>query len=257
MLLLPEPGDYLQVFLKALELRLPGLDAFDPTGWAVMSEPRPCSYGTISRGQWKWHVLIDPGGMPDEVQRAVEAGDYGQQVEAAFERQQVCVLCFLLEHPAEATSLDSVRALCEVAWAWLDVGAEVLVWPEGRTAALRHTLLGLNPGEIEAEHSYMFISNGTDRVERTRNRYWVRTWGMGQFRLPDLCAAVHVAGAIQESELESLRLLFETLPPAMISQQGVLPPGGTVTVGERVWTASPPPPEAPALVSRYGLQYFA
>ena len=43
----------------------------------------------------------------------------------------------------------------------------------------------------------------------------------------------------------SLKLLFETLPPAMIRAHGLLPPGGTVQVAERVWTASTAPDGAP------------
>lgn len=256
VLLLPEQGDYLQSFRKAFELRLPNLDPFRPHDWAVASSPRPCSFGIMAQGAWKWHILIDPAGMSPEVEAAVLDGDLGEQVKAAIERQAVCVMVFLLEGPEEATPIDRMRALCEAAWAWLDVGAEVLIWPEGRTASLRGTLIGLRPVDLEPEHSYLFVSNGVAAHQSNRSRYWLRTWGMGQFALPDLCASVVSNKPVFEAELESLKLLFETLPPAMIREHGVLPTGGTVQVGERLWTASTAPEDAPTLASRYGLQYF-
>lgn len=256
VLLLPQPGDYLQSFLKALEHRLPGVDPIDPSQWAVAAEPRPVSYGIVTRGAWRWHLLIDPGGMPPEVAASVMVRDFGDKVERGVECHQVCVLAFLLDAPEEATSLDKMRALCEVAWAWFDLGAEVLAFPEGRTAATREILMGIEPQHIQAEHSYLFVSNGLDRVDKASTRHWVRTWGMAQFGLPDLCAAVDTSKPVIEEELASLRLLFETLPPTMIKDHGILPLGGEVTIGERVWTASKPPDQAPKLASRFGLCYF-
>ncbi len=256
VLLFPEPGDYLQVFRKAFEMRHPGLDPFDPRGWAVSQTPRPCSFGRMSRGAWKWHFLIDPEGMPPEVEAAVLEADLGERLEHIVRCQHLCVLAFLLEAPVEATPIDRMRGLCDAAWAWVDVGAEVVAFPEGRTAAHRETLLGLRPQDIEPEHSYLFCSNGLAHHQKNLSRYWLRTWGLGQFGLPDLCASRQSNQPQFKDELESLKLLFETLPPTMIRQQGILPLGGTVTVGERVWTATQPPKDAPELPSRFGLQYF-
>ena len=84
---------------------------------------------------------------------------------------------------------------------------------------------------------------------------------MGQFGLPDLAASLPSRVGEEdrlEADLSSLRLLFETLPPAMIREQGILPVGGTVEVGARTWTAvgEPGSVDYPFLRSRCGVQLF-
>lgn len=256
VMLLPEAGDYLQVFLKALEFRIPGVDPIQEDRWAVQSSPRPVSFGEITRGAWRWHLLIDPGGMPPEVASAVIESHPDEQVSRAIDGHHLAVLAFLLEAPEETTYLEKMRGLCEVAWAWMDVGAEAVFFPEGKTSHLSKTLLGLRPEDIESGHSYLFISNGVDSIDKAGARRWFRTWGMGQFGLPDLCSWVDTSKPLEESHLSNLRLLFETLPPAMIKDHGMMPLGGRIQIGETAFEAVEPPQNPPKLASRYGFSYF-
>ena len=59
-----------------------------------------------------------------------------------------------------------------------------------------------------------------------------------------------------EEELTRTRLLMETLPPEMIAVGGVLPPGGEVQVGPRVFKRVKAPEKAPQQVSRFGFMYL-
>ncbi|MBI3926791.1 MAG: hypothetical protein HY319_14720 [Armatimonadetes bacterium] len=252
--LLPEPGEYLQTYVRALDHRIANLETIHPASWAAMAEPRPCTFGEFRAGQWRWHFLYDPQGMSPEVSTAARAAPLSGEVLEEVERHRACALVFLMTSPEEASPMDRMRALAEAGWAWLDVGASVLAWPEGQTIMLGKTLLGLEPQDLEPEHSWVFVSNGLAHTEA--DAHWFRTVGMGQFGLPDLLARLP-RDPMGEAELESLRLLFETLPPAMIRQRGVLPPGGTVKMGSRLWTAARPPDKIPRLASRFGFQYLA
>ena len=256
VLLFPEAGDYLQTFLKALEFRLPGVDPIKPDRWAVQSEPRSISFGEVTRGAWKWHLVIDPGGMPEAVAEAVADCHPDEQVGRAVDGHHVCVLAFLLEAPEETNYLEKMRGLCEVAWAWMDAGAEAVFWPEGRTAHLARNLVGLAPQHLESGHSYLFVSNGVDRIDRAGSRRWLRTYGMAQFGLPDLCSWVETNQLMDESLLTNLRLLFETLPPSMIESHGILPLGGKVQVQDQTMESVAAPDFQPPMASRYGFCYF-
>lgn len=256
MALLPERGEYLQSLVRALDHRIPGLEAIQPNSWAALARPRPCTFGEFRAGQWKWHVLFDPQGMTPEVSAAVRAGRLSGELLQELEAHQVCALVFLVDAPEEATPMDRMRALAEAGWAWLDLGASVLAWPEGRTAALGKTLLGIGPRDLEPEHSWLFVSSGL--AHSGADSHWFRTHGLGQFSLPDLVVRVP-NGRMDADELTSLRLLFERLPPAMIREHGVLPPGGQILIGSRVWTAAEPPDreQVPEMASRFGFQFLA
>lgn len=153
---------------------------------------------------------------------------------------------------------------CQVVWGWVDAGATMLALPEAQVLLPRRLLVGIEPENLTPDHGYIFLSNGLAHIETEKGgdrKLWLRTWGMGQFALPDLAAGLPSRDGDEdrlEAELSSLRLLFETLPPAMIREQGVLPVGGTVEVGNRTWTSvgEPGGVDYPFLRSRYGVQLF-
>lgn len=242
-------------FLAAVEERVPGLEPVDPTKFALVDRPRPCMFAKLRAGEWLWHVLVDPAGMPDSVREAVLSGSPTPEILEAVDEHRLSVMVFLLEAPEDAMPMDRFRALARVLWAWLDSGATVVSFPEGQQVLPRRVLLGLEPEMLEAEHCYLFISNGL--AEQHKGMWWLRTWGLAQFALPDLAAGL-AEGTLDDARVESLKLLFETLPPAMIREHGVLPVGGTVEVAGRTWSAVGPPEPGTLtfMASRYGFQLF-
>ncbi len=248
-------AETLSRFLVSVGERVEGLEPVDPTQFALVDRPRPCMFAKLRAGEWAWHVLVDPGGMPDTVREAVLAGTPTPEILEAVDEHRLSVMVFLLEAPDDSTPMERFRALARVLWAWLDAGATVVAFPEGQQVLPRRLLLPLEPEQLEPEHCYLFISNGMASQEK--EMYWLRTWGMAQFALPDLAAGL-AAGTIDEARVESLKLLFETLPPAMIREHGVLPVGGTVEISTRTWTAvgPPGPGELTFMASRFGFQLF-
>lgn len=242
-------------FLEAVAERVPDLEPVDPTKFALVDRPRPCMFAKLRAKEWLWHVLVDPGGMPDTVREAVLSGTPTPEILEAVDEHRLSVMVFLLEAPDDSSPMERFRALASVLWAWLDSGATVVSFPEGQQVLPRRILLSLEPEQLEPEHCYLFISNGLAHQEK--DTFWLRTWGMAQFALPDLAAGL-ATGTLDEARVESLKLLFETLPPAMIREHGVLPVGGTVEIAGRTWSAVGPPEPNTLLfmASRFGFQLF-
>ena len=248
-------GESLTRFLSALPERVPDLQPVDTIGFTLVESPRPCAFARLQAGPWAWHVLVDPGGMPASVAEAVLAGKPTPEVLEAVEEHTLSVMAFLLEAPSEASPMERFRALARVLWSWVDAGATLAAFPEGQQVVPRRLLLSLEPEQLQPEHAYMFLSNGLAHQEK--EVWWLRTWGLAQFGLPDLAAGL-AEGTLDEARLQSLRLLFETLPSAMIREHGILPVGGTVEVAGRTWSAigPPGPGQVPFMASRFGFQLF-
>jgi hypothetical protein len=205
-----------------------------------------------------WHLLIDSEGVAPDVKRAILDGPQAndERLLVKLDEAGASVLVFLLDDGwRPSTPLTRMHALCQPVWDLLELGASGVAFPEGGTMLSAETLKLLSPSDLTAGHSYLFVSSGL--VHRSETHIWFRSYGMAQFGLPDLCHAVPVdLGKDLDDELTRTRLVLETLPPEMIAQGGVLPLGGSVIVGERVFTAAKMPDDAPPLASRYGFCYL-
>ena len=261
VVLLPEAEHRLGQFLQALPQRLGEL-SLTVGPWSAIEQPRPCSWADVSGQGWSFRLVFDPQGVPPNAMTQVVVPTDDAECAESLEDHHACCLIFLREAPA-TTPWERFLTLVRLAWAWVDAGALLLSLPEARVLLPRRVLLASEPENLTPEHGYLFLSNGVAEIEdkKDERQLWLRTWGMGQFSLPDLaCNLPSRKGeeAWLEEQLSSLRLLFETLPPAMIAQQGILPVGGTVQVGERTWTAvgEPGSVDYPFLRSRCGVQLF-
>lgn len=249
---------------KALMRDYPLLRPLDPTRWGVASSPRTVSFGelvaqTDDHGHTAcWHLLIDSQGIAPEVRQAIfdraQAND--EPLLTKLDESQAAVLVFLLDDGCRpSTPMTRMHALSYPVWRLLELGASGVAFPEGGTILSSGTLGLLEAQNLGAGHSYLFVSNGV--AHRAEDKLWFRTYGMAQFGLPDLCHSVlNDPGDEFEEELTRTRLVFETLPPEMIAVGGVLPLGGAVTVGDRVFRAAALPDDAPPMASRYGLCYL-
>ncbi|MBS2036681.1 hypothetical protein JST97_16950 [bacterium] len=259
--LLPDGEHRLSQYLAALPARTTGLTC---SSWTALERPRPCTWADLEGEGWSFRLVFDPQGVaPGDALEAVSAGNPSEECRLDLEEHRAACLIFLTQFPADSTPWSRFLALCRVAWGWVDAGASLLALPEARLLLPRRLLLATEPEHLTPDMGYLFLTNGLAEMEKKgeESKLWLRTWGMGQFNLPDLAASLPSRAGEEERlerELESLRLLFETLPPAMIREGGVLPVGGTVQVGERTWTAvgEPGSVEYAFLRSRCGVQLF-
>lgn len=261
VVLLPEAEHRLGQFLQALPVRL-GPSFLEVGPWTAIEQPRPCSWADLKGNGWSFRLVFDPQGVPPSLMPQVAVPTADTDCAESLQDHHACCLIFLQEAPP-CTPWQRFLMLARVAWAWVDAGALLLSLPEARVLLPRRLLLASEPEDLTAQHGYLFLSNGLAEIEEKKDErhLWLRTWGLGQFQLPDLaCKLPSRKGeeAWLEEQMASLRLLFETLPAAMIEQQGILPVGGTVQIGERTWTAvgEPGSVEYPFLRSRCGVQLF-
>lgn len=258
------PKSLMTELTRRLQMEYPLLKPLDPARWGAATAPRMVSFGELEAmtdqhgHSARWHLLIDSEGVAPEVKRAIIDGPQSNddRLLVKLEEAGAAVLVFLLDDGWRPSSpLTRLHALCHPVWSLLELGASGVAFPEGGTMLSAETLKLLRPEDVDSGHSYLFVSSGL--VHRGETHFWFRTYGMAQFGLPDLCHAVPLdLGEALDEELSRTRLVLETLPPAMIAQGGVLPIGGAVTVGERVFEADRMPEDAPAMASRHGFCYL-
>ena len=254
-------------FLDNLRAEYPNLQPLNPQRWGAASEPRPISFGELLSddpdGGWqrvtRWHLLLDSEGVAPEVKAAIAESPQtpDERVQQKMEEAGASILVFLLADGSDvSTPVSKMKALCRPVWQLLKMGGTGVAFPEGGTMLGAETLKMLPVDELSAGHSYLFISSGL--AEKAHGKMWFRTYGMAQFGLPDLCHGVPegLEGEELEDELLRTRLVMETLPPEMIAQGGVLPIGGEVMVGPRVFRAARPPEKGPETASRFGLCFL-
>ena len=260
------PESVMTNFLQELKADYPNVQPLNPKRWGAAAEPRPISFGEVLSddpdGGWnrvtKWHMLLDSEGVAPEVKAALAEGPQSpdERIQQKFDEAGASVLVFLVYDGSDAsTPVSKMKALCRPVWRLLNMGAQGVAFPEGGTLLSAETLKLLPVEELASGHSYLFLSSGL--AEKAHGKMWFRTHGMAQFGLPDLCHGIpEDLGDELEEELTRTRLLMETLPPAMLAQGGVLPIGGEVSVGPRVFRACKPPEKAPAMKSRFGFTYL-
>lgn len=258
------PKNLMTRLTERMQAEYPHLRPLDPARWGAATQPRMVSFGELeaetgAHGHTaRWHLLVDSEGVAPDVKRAILSGPQAndERMVVKLEEASASVLVFLLDDGwRPSTPTTRMHALCDPVWELLDLGASGVAFPEGGTMLSAETLKLVRPADLTAGHSYLFVSSGL--AHRSETHFWFRTFGMAQFGLPDLCHAVPMQlGAELEDELTRTRLVLETLPPEMIAQGGVLPIGGSVLVGERVFKAARLPDDAPPLVSRHGFCYL-
>jgi hypothetical protein len=260
------PPSVMTSMTTALKQDYPNLQPLNPRRWGASSVPRPISFGEMLSddpdGGWNrvtsWHVLIDSEGIAPEVKEAIKAGpqEPDERIHQKMEEAGASALVFLLRDGSDvSTPVSKLRALCRPVWRLLELGATGVAFPEGGTMLSAETLRLLPIEDLAAGHSYLFVSSGL--AEKSHGKLWFRTHGMAQFGLPDLCHGVpEDLGDEMEEELTRTRLLMETLPPEMIAVGGVLPTGGEVQVGPRVFRCCKPPEKTPQIVSRFGFMFM-
>lgn len=260
------PPSVMTSLTAALQQDYPKLQPLNPKRWGAASVPRPISFGEVLSddpdGGWnrvtRWHLLVDSEGIAPEVKEAIDAGpqQHDERVYQKMEEAGASILVFLLNDGSDvSTPVSKMRALCRPVWRLLELGATGVAFPEGGTMLSAETLKHLDVETLEAGHSYLFVSSGLS--EKNHGKLWFRTHGMAQFNLPDLCHPVpEDLGDELEDELTRTRLLMETLPPNMIAVGGVLPVGGEVQVGPRVFKRVKTPDKVPQQASRFGFMYL-
>ena len=260
VVLLPDSEHRLAQFLTALPLHTEGLTF---GSWTAIELPRPCTWCDLEGDGWSFRLVFDPQGVPPGALAAISAGNPSDECKQDLDEHQAACMVFLTQYPADSTPWARFVALSRVAWSWVDAGASLLALPEAQLLLPRRLLMATEPENLSPDLSYLFLTNGVAEIEEKgeERKLWLRTWGLGQFGLPDLATSLASCPGEEarlEKDLESLRLLFETLPPAMIREGGVLPIGGTVQVGSRTWTAigEPGAVDYPFLRSRCGVQLF-
>jgi len=260
------PESVMTTFLQRLREDYPKLQPLNPERWGAAAEPRPISFGEVLSDDpdegWKrvtrWHLLLDSEGVAPEVKDAIAAApqDPDERVQQKMDEAGASILVFLVADGADvSTPVSKMKALCRPVWRLLEMGATGVAFPEGGTVLLAETLRLLPVEDLGAGHSYLFVSSGLQ--EKAHKKMWFRTHGMAQFGLPDICHGVSEGlGDELEEELTRTRLVMETLPAEMLAQGGVLPLGGEVQVGPRVFKAVKKPEDGPSMVSRFGFSYL-
>lgn len=255
--LLADSQDAVGYFLAALEDRLPAVDT-RALKWTALTQPRPCTYADLKAGPWAWRIVLDPQG-PTEGLRAslascadttrlpvAHAPQWDEApaevlIAESLQRSHASVLVFLTEAPEDATAMEAMRALNQAVWAWMDAGALLLSWPEGRTAWSKAHLDDFRPNVLGPEELGLFVSCGPVDLE---GQQLTRTYGLGQFGLPDLVFGGPVDAAV----------VAGAAGLAVAREKG-LSVGDRLEHGEGKWRVATPATESDqaALKSRFGL----
>jgi hypothetical protein len=148
VLLFEQRTNALPKFLEAFADRFPGADTA-PRAWTVLTEPRPCAFGPLAWQRWSWHVLIDLMGMPPQVASVLEQAEMQPRTHDAVDRHRASAMVFLTGAPENASPAEQDRALARAAWALLDAGADVLIWPRTGLAWHRDELADLAPESFD------------------------------------------------------------------------------------------------------------
>ena len=161
-------------------------------------------------------------------------------------------LIFLVDAPTKSQPLDHIRAMCRVAWSYLDAGAAGMGFPEGRTVWTRRQLAEVNPDQIYGSHSQIFVSSHF-AGPAVSSRRWVRTFGMHQFGLSDIACSVTPD---DETNLNAAEKLMTMVPPYLIELGENIADGDTIEVEDSLWRVSMPESNDPSLHSPAGINVY-
>jgi hypothetical protein len=162
-------------------------------------------------------------------------------ISGALAQAGASVLVFLTDAPEDATPVEAMRALNQAVWAWMDAGALLLAWPEGRTAWSKAHLDDFRPNVLGPEELGLFVSCGPVDLE---GQQLTRTYGLGQFGLPDLV----FGGPVDSAVVAGAAALA-------VKRERGLDVGDRLESGEQRWRVATPATESEqaTLKSRFGL----
>lgn len=252
--LFEKPENCTSEFLEAMQRRTPGIDVSQST-WASQSEPRPMAYGPMEWDGWQWQIVLDLHGLIPQVRQTLAESARSDDVAGIVRTHAMCALVFLVDAPPNSQPLDHIRALCRVAWSYLDAGATAIGFPEGRTVWTRHQLAGVEPEQIYGSHSSIFISSHFAGPALSSRR-WVRTFGMHQFGLADIACAVAAEGGIGQDDLKVADKLMTMVPPYLIELGENIADGDTIEVDDSLWRVSAPQSNDLSLESPFGVNVY-
>ncbi|MGI5861589.1 MAG: hypothetical protein ACOX6T_05965 [Myxococcales bacterium] len=224
--LLPEPLGVAQ-FLTCLKAVRAGI-SIEGEGWKVAAAPRKFAFGTLVDGPWSWRVVADMGELPE---LAWKPG-FGDSRPPAHRSH---AFVFLLSAPQGASGLDRVRASLDLAAAWTKAGASQVAFPSAGTILDVQELGAVEPARLEADTASNLLVSLALMGRGADGRTWVRTRGMVQFGLIDLCCALPAMPQPPAEAIDAARVLFGSVAPYLISIDRSLEPKETVRVGGRTW----------------------
>lgn len=225
--------DHITTFARRIQRMIPGI-APDPAGWTAVREPRECLYGPLTGSGWKWHVLFDMGGIPDALQPAVKQCRLSDAAATALRSHQSAGLLYLLEAPANVTPFERFHDFCRLTWEWLELGATAILFPQGRKGSAASELKHMHPQDFTADDFEVCVSIAA-AGKAVGGQQWLRTYGLGQFDLPDLACQVSTEGGRFGAETAYAQALFGNLPPYFIERAAAFQPGETIELEDQVW----------------------
>ena len=225
--------------------------------WTVQETPRPCLFGPFAADGWQWRLLFDGQGTPGIILPAVKDWMISEAAAAAIQSHQSAAMLFALKAPPGGSPLDRVRMFCKLMWEWLRLGASAIVWPAGRKAYARQELRAVDPMTLRPDQFELLVGMGP-AGPTNEGRRWLRTFGLGQFELPDLACNVAAQGIEGDAQLERVKNLFGSVPPYLVEGNSLLRVGEIVTLGDEEWRVAGWADEQthPFLVSDLGTQLF-
>jgi hypothetical protein len=252
--LFEKPENCTNSFLEAMQRRTPGIDVSQST-WASRSEPRPMAYGPMEWNGWRWQIVLDLHGLIPKVRELLQESARSDDVARMVRNHAMSALVFLVEAPPNSQPLDHIRALCRVAWSYIDAGAAGIAFPEGRTVWTREQLAEVDPEQIYGSHSQIFVSSHF-AGPAVSSRRWVRTFGMHQFGLSDIACAVAADGVNGKEDIRAADKLMTMVPPYLIELGENIADGDTIEVDDSLWRVSVPHSNDPSLKSPLGVNVY-
>ncbi|QGJ69822.1 Hypothetical protein PBC10988_15090 [Planctomycetales bacterium 10988] len=212
---------------------------------------------TYHHGSWKWKLQLAGRGLSVAQSEQVIWPDLSDEVLQAVCEHSSCLELQLETAPENCSPLAQMQAGCDLVWQLLELGATLVAWPAGRTAWHCQELLNLDASEIRAEHFDLFVSTGF-AGDQDGDRQWIRTWGMGQFHLPDLAGTISISEPQRSVDLDFARTMFGSLPPYLIERGSALPEGDKVALQDSICKVAPKPDlhQRPFLNSPLGIQWL-
>ena len=237
-----------QRYLAEISSSLPGIDGGH--SWTTLGGSRGIAYGDFRLGNWQWRVVMEAGTIPASLD-AVVHGCIGANHEIPLRRHRSHVINFLVGGPSPCGALEPIRQLSRITWPWLELGAELVIWPDGGTASTVDELRIIDPAAINEDHLYHFVSTQEVGAD-SRGQHWFRTYGLQQFLLPDLACVVPLRTA---PYLKAVKTCLASVPPYLIQIGRPLSPGETLNLDSSTWEVVNEAVTGPApFVSRFGVQ---
>ncbi len=224
----------------------------DPQEWGVQKEPRSVVVTDVSGKGQKFRLIYDVQGLPTEVRELLPEGHL-------LHDHDSCIIIELRERDRSTHPLENWKSLCELLWLGLESGAKGIYFPESQMSLTPDVALSIEPWMLTPEHLSMFIRVGVAGAPETSEDFYVRTFGMSQFGLPDLIASVEKKRSDLESALLDTKRWLEAVPQTLVEHYSIVPEGEDIALADHedvAFRRQQPPSEIKGLTSPFGLHYF-